>query len=208
MYKLDTKLNHFIYIKNDINDNIFFDLPTKDYDKVYILTHKSIFNLHLNNSIFSKGYELIQIDFEKGIKSLDTVENIIGQLSVKKCTRNSLLIGVGGGVITDLAGFTASIYMRGIDHILIPTSLLAMVDAAIGGKTGINIQSGKNLIGTFKRPKGVYVDSGFLKTLDKKNIINGFAEILKYSLIKDKKLFFTLVDKYQNLIELIMNQKV
>ena len=125
---------------------------------------------------------------------------IINDLTKGGCTRNSLIIGFGGGVITDFSGFIASIYMRGIKHILIPTTLLGMVDAAIGGKTGINTQFGKNLIGTFKNPEYIYIDSFFLKTLKQKCMIDGFAEIIKYGLIKDEILFFQCIDNFHKCI--------
>ena len=109
---------------------------------------------------------------------------------------NSLIIGMGGGVITDMVGFIASIYMRGIDHILVPTTLLGMVDASIGGKTGINAQKGKNIIGTFKQPETVIIDPVFLNTLNTGQIINGLAEVIKYGLICDDKLFFYIKEKF------------
>ena len=118
------------------------------------------------------------------------------------CSRNSLIIGLGGGNLTDLTGFVASVFMRGIDHILIPTTLLGMVDAAIGGKTGVNFLSRKNLIGTFKQPENIYIDLLFLNSLDKKEILNGFSEIVKYGLIYDKDLFFDLADNFNHLISL------
>ena len=100
-----------------------------------------------------------------------------------------MIIGIGGGIVGDIVGFVASIYKRGINFINIPTTLLAQVDSAIGGKTGVNSKHGKNLIGSFYQPKLVIIDTSFLKSLPKKEMICGYAEILKHSIIKDKKFF-------------------
>ena len=108
---------------------------------------------------------------------------------IKNFNRSDLLIGVGGGITGDVVGFVASIFKRGINFINIPTTLLAQVDAAIGGKTGVNSNYGKNLIGAFYQPKLVLSDTSFIKSLSKKEIICGYAEILKHSIIKDKNFF-------------------
>ena len=102
--------------------------------------------------------------------------------------RKSLIIAFGGGVIGDLGGYVASTFMRGIDIIHVPTSLISIVDSAIGGKTGIDNKFGKNLIGTFYNPKEIIVNKNFLKTLPKKEIRQGLAEIIKYGIIQDKSL--------------------
>ena len=100
-----------------------------------------------------------------------------------KIDRNDKVICLGGGVITDFGGYLASIYMRGIKHILIPTTLLAMVDASIGGKTAINHSRGKNLIGSFYHPELILISTEFLKTLEKRQINNGMAEVIKAAII-------------------------
>jgi len=172
------------------------------YEHVFIITHTRIENLITDSALFDFEYKTIIINEGEDTKDLKTIDKIINKLTLFGCNRNSLVIGLGGGVITDIAGFVASIYMRGIDHILIPTTLLGMVDAAIGGKTGVNFLSRKNLIGTFKQPENIYIDLLFLNSLDKKEILNGFSEIVKYGLIYDKDLFFDLVDNFNNLISL------
>ena len=106
-----------------------------------------------------------------------------------KADRHDLIIALGGGVVGDLAGFVASTYMRGIDYIQIPTSLLAMVDSSIGSKTAINTEDGKNLIGSFYNPRAVFIDFTYLKTLPQKEFLNGLSETIKASIIKDRKLF-------------------
>lgn len=125
-------------------------------------------------------------------KQQSTIDRIIGELIVLEADRNTTLIGVGGGVVTDMAGYVASIYMRGIDCAYVPTSLLNLVDASIGGKTGIDIGLYKNMLGTFKQPKFIYQDLDLLKTLPEAEWINGFAEIIKHACIKDKDLFVHL----------------
>ena len=122
-------------------------------------------------------------------KSIQTVDLFLDKLSSLKLNRTDLLISVGGGITGDITGFVASIFKRGINYINIPTTLLAQVDSAIGGKTGVNSKFGKNLIGSFYQPKLVVSDTQFLKSLPKKEMICGYAEILKHSIIKDQKFF-------------------
>ena len=173
-----------------------------NFEHVFVITHTRIERLITNSILFNFKYKSIIIDEGENTKDLKTIDKIINDLTISGCNRNSLIIGLGGGVISDIAGFVASIYMRGIVHILIPTTLLGMVDAAIGGKTGINFLSRKNLIGTFKQPENIYIYLFFLNSLDKKEILNGFSEIIKYSLIYDKDLFFDLVNNFDDLISL------
>jgi 3-dehydroquinate synthase len=111
--------------------------------------------------------------------------------------RRSLVVGVGGGVVTDLAGFLAATYMRGIAFISVPTTILGMVDAAIGGKTGVDLPAGKNLVGAFWQPKLVWIDLSVLKTLPAREWSTGFAEIVKYGVIKDRSFFNWLERKIQ-----------
>ena len=122
-------------------------------------------------------------------KSMKIINFYLNELLSKNFNRSDLIIAVGGGITGDVAGFIASIYKRGLNFINIPTTLLAQVDSSIGGKTGVNSIHGKNLIGSFYQPKLVIVDTSFLETLPKKQIVCGFAEILKHSIIKDKKFF-------------------
>ena len=122
-------------------------------------------------------------------KSLKSVNSILGKLLKFNLNRNDLIISVGGGITGDVSGFVASVYKRGVNYFSIPTTLLAMVDSSIGGKTGVNSDYGKNSIGSFYQPKLVLVDSVFLKSLDKRQMICGYAEILKHAIIKNKNFF-------------------
>ena len=133
-------------------------------------------------------------------KNMQTVQRIWKTLLKHHADRNALLVNLGGGVITDLGGFAASTYKRGIKFINIPTTLLAMVDAAIGGKTGIDFGGGKNQIGTFAEAEEVIIDPVFLETLPEREICSGLAEMLKYGFIDDDKLLNVNLENYQQYI--------
>ena len=191
-YNIYLSQNFTILLQNNIISN--------NYDKTFLLTQKSLYQLYKKNSIFNLNFHIVFIGENEDAKDFSTSNNIIDDLLENGCSRDSLIIGFGGGVVTDIAGFIASIFMRGIDHIFIPTTLLGMVDASIGGKTGINSKKGKNIIGTFKHPKAIYLSSDFLKTLSKKQMRSGFAEIIKYGLICDKLLYEKVVNNFTNLV--------
>ena len=133
-----------------------------------------------------KSFNKIIISSGEENKNIDTCISIWGQLNSFKADRKSLLINLGGGVLTDIGGFAASTYLRGIEFINIPTTLLGMVDAAHGGKTGIDFKQLKNQIGVFNEPLEVLLDNEYLKTLSKEEFINGYAEVVKHSLLTDK----------------------
>ncbi len=136
-----------------------------------------------------KKAKILQIKSGEQNKNLRTCEMLWKQLMNQNADRHSLLINLGGGVIGDMGGFVASAYMRGIDFIQIPTTLLAMVDASIGGKTGIDFLHAKNMIGSFTDPRAVFIHHDFLKTLPQRQLRSGMAEILKHALIADKNLW-------------------
>ena len=146
-------------------------------------------------------YELVVLNFnanEKS-KSMKTVNLFVEKLLRLNFNRADLIVGIGGGITGDVAGFIASIYKRGINYINIPTTLLAQVDASIGGKTGVNSNYGKNLIGSFYQPKLVLSDTSILNSLSKKDFICGYAEILKHAIIKDKNFFYWLKKNSKNI---------
>jgi len=162
-----------------------------DYSKIGVLTDKIIASFWLNN--LKKGLKndflLISINPGEEEKNLKTLAKIWQKLLENYFDRKSLLINFGGGVISDLGGLAASTYMRGIDYINLPTTILAAVDASIGGKTGINFLGVKNLIGTFYEPKMILVDTNVFSSLPKREFISGFGEIIKHAIIFDKKYF-------------------
>ena len=171
--------------------DIFFDLSiTKlkeivDVKKVIFITDENIFTQHQKKF---KGFNTIVLKPGEAFKLQSTIDSIILQLLEFEADRSSILVGVGGGVVTDITGFAASIYLRGIQFGFIPTSLLAMVDASIGGKNGINIELYKNIIGVTKQPSFILYDISFLHTLPESEWQNGFAEIIKHAAIKDAKM--------------------
>ena len=160
--------------------------------EVVILTDENIFAFHAPK--FS-GYRVIQIAPGEKFKSQSTVDAIITKLVEFETDRNTLLVGVGGGVVTDLTGYVAAIYMRGIPFALVPTSLLAMVDASIGGKNGIDVGLYKNLVGTFRQPGFILYDHSFLQSLPLDEWVNGFAEVIKHACIKDT-ILFSMLERY------------
>ncbi len=150
----------------------------------------SIYGEKIVEQLKGIGGDVDLISFEAGEKSKnwDTAGEIAREMLRKGYSRSDVVIALGGGVTGDLAGFVASVFMRGIDVIQVPTSLLAMTDAAIGGKTGVNCPEGKNLLGSFHQPKVVCVDVEFLETLPKVEWQNGYAEIVKHAIINDEEL--------------------
>ncbi len=135
------------------------------------------------------GFDIIEIDPGEENKNIDFCIGIWKMMLDFKADRNSLLINLGGGVVTDIGGFAASTFKRGIDFVQVPTTLLSQVDASIGGKTGIDMDQVKNIIGTFAQPKAVFINTGFLKTLDNRQLVSGYAEVLKHGLIYDAGFF-------------------
>ncbi|CAG0980029.1 MAG: 3-dehydroquinate synthase [Bacteroidetes bacterium] len=136
-----------------------------------------------------ENVEILEIESGEENKTIHSCINLWEMLCKKETDRHSLLINLGGGVICDLGGFIASTYKRGISFINIPTTLLAQCDAAIGGKTGIDFANLKNSIGTFSQPLATYIFSGFIRTQSKKQLLSGYAEIIKHALIADKNLW-------------------
>lgn len=184
-------------VKVDLKDksySVFIQsLPDLSFDnKVAVITNQKIAGLHLN-TLLSKlnAHEVYVITIPDGeqYKNFQSIELILEQLFVSKLDRKSLIISLGGGVISDMSGFVAGIFQRGINFVNIPTTLLSMVDASVGGKTGINNKFGKNLIGVFHQPKAVYCDKEFLKTLPKREISAGIAEAIKMAVMFDKDFF-------------------
>ncbi|HSX10923.1 MAG TPA: 3-dehydroquinate synthase [Chlamydiales bacterium] len=132
------------------------------------------------------GYELIEVPSGERCKTRETKEWLEDELLKRKMGRDGAIVAVGGGVTSDLVGFVAATYMRGVPLVLVPTTLLAMVDAAIGGKTGVDTPYGKNSVGAFYLPRAIFIDVDLLKTLPEKELKNGLSEVLKYGLIADR----------------------
>jgi len=174
-----------------IHDN-FFSLNDKDNEK-FISFFKTIKKL-------SASVNLIGIPGGDKTKNISQLEYILEECLSFKIDRSSLIIAFGGGVIGDIAGFAASILLRGIDFVQIPTTLLAQVDSSVGGKTGINSNKSKNLIGSFHQPIAVIADIDILKTLSKREYLAGLVEVIKYGLIYDIKFFNSLENNYKDIL--------
>ena len=174
------------------------------YDEILILTDENVYNHQLENFINSINVKMIYeyiVPAGEDSKSLSIYEDIIKYCTKINLSRKSLIIALGGGVIGDLAGFTASTYMRGIDVCQIPTSLLAQVDSSVGGKTGINIGNLKNIIGTFYQPKFTYININALQTLPENEFISGMAEVIKYGVIYDYKLLHYIIENSEKILD-------
>ncbi|MCB0698767.1 MAG: 3-dehydroquinate synthase [Chitinophagales bacterium] len=161
-------------------------------DECIVITDKNVEKHHAN--LFKGFKKVIALEPGEASKSIENVQIATQELLDVEAHRGSYIIGVGGGMTTDFTGFLASIYMRGVKFGYVPTSLLGMVDASVGGKNGINYQLQKNLLGTFNQPEFILFDTAFLKTLPSEEWCNGFAEVIKYACLFDKEMFDELVE--------------
>jgi len=201
---VNLKTNKYdIVISQSENDFLTGLKKTLKTSSLFVITDKNIEKLHLKyftNLLKQKGYNVkISVihagETGKNIKSLSFLYDKALEAGID---RKSCVIAFGGGVVGDVAGFFAATYMRGINYIQVPTTLLAMTDSSVGGKTAINTKGGKNIAGAFYQPSLVWINSSFLSTLPRKHIKNGFAEIIKYALIFDKKFYDYLFDALDN----------
>ena len=181
-------------------------LPKLAFQQIVIITDhtvKKLCGLQLQNCLQQAGYQSLLFSFPAGekLKNYKTKQRLEENMQLHHCNRDTLIIALGGGVVGDLAGFIAANYLRGVPYIQIPTTLLAMVDSSIGGKTGINTKYGKNLMGVIYQPLCVVIDVKLLNTLSKKNIINGLIETIKIFLIYDANSFHYVVSQLNYLIK-------
>ncbi len=161
----------------------FLDSNKIAHNNVFVLTDKNVEQAVLPQIKILQDIPVMAIEPGEQIKNIDTVKEIWRFLTEHGADRSSLLINVGGGVVSDIGGFAASTFKRGIRYVNIPTSLLAQVDASVGGKTGIDFMGYKNLIGTFNNPSLVLINTEFLRTLPQRHFISGYAEMIKHALI-------------------------
>lgn len=178
-------------------------------DKIFILTDRNVDEFYgdrIVKSLEEVGFATRKLVLEPGeeTKSFNTLPMIYNELLDFKLTRKELIITLGGGVIGDLGGFAASTFLRGVPFIQIPTSLLAQVDSSVGGKVAVDLEKGKNLVGSFYQPKAVYIDPEVLKTLSDKFYRDGMAEVIKYGCIKDES-FFKMLKSLKNRNEVMEN---
>lgn len=191
-----------VLIGRRVPADTFSHLP----QRLAVVTDKAVFKLHgkqFVKTLQATGREVVVIELPNGEehKTMQSVNTILDKLVAKHFHRDTCLLALGGGVIGDAAGFAASIYMRGIALVQVPTTLLAQVDAAIGGKTGVNHALGKNLIGTFYQPQQVVIDTALLSTLPAREYNAGLAEVVKYALLGDANFFEWLCTHKKNIIE-------
>ena len=198
MHKIQA-LNYTVTIGENALSSLAVFLKQKySASKIFILVDENSMNYCLPELIIKaealKNAEIIEISSGEDNKNLEICIQLWKVLTELKADRKSLLINLGGGVITDMGGFISSTYKRGIDFINIPTTLLSQVDASIGGKTGVDLESLKNQVGLFCNPKAVFIYPGFLKSLSKREILSGYAEVIKHGLIADKT-YWELIKK-------------
>ena len=201
MKSVEVKLPHHRYqidielgATNNISDLLSSQTSSKQF---FVISNNQVAKLYgeqIIESLRQKNLEafLVTADISEENKSLKTCQNLWQQLIDQKIDRYSTILALGGGVVTDVAGFVAATILRGVSFIPFPTSLLAQVDAAIGGKVGVNFHGAKNLLGCFHQPSYVLIDPSFLNTLPKSEFLNGMAEVIKYALIGDPELFTKL----------------
>lgn len=175
------ELVNIIKSKN-LSSNIFAVIDNNFYEKWEKTIHKNL------EKKFSK-FDFIKINADEKNKSFKTLEKILKKLIDNNYSRDTLIISIGGGITGDIAGFAAAVFSRGVKYIQVPTTLLADVDSAIGGKTGVNFENTKNIIGSIYQPEFVLIDTNFLKTLPKNEILCGIGEIIKYAYLTNEKFY-------------------
>lgn len=186
-----------VTISSHLIENLHSFLQPISSKKIFVITDENVNALHgkaLENALHAMNinYKILEIKAGEPSKSWPIAQHLIETILSEGITRQDYIIGFGGGVIGDLTGFVASIILRGVGFIQIPTTLLAQVDSSVGGKTGINSSFGKNLIGAFYQPSQVIADISLLKTLPQRHIKAGYAEIVKCAIISDPDFFTTL----------------
>jgi 3-dehydroquinate synthase len=175
--------------------------------KAVVVTNPIVGKLYyktVEDSLLKEGFEPHRLDVPDGeeYKTLSWASKLFDRLIALKADRQTPLVALGGGVIGDLTGFVAATYLRGVPFIQVPTTLLAQVDSSVGGKTGVNHRRGKNLIGAFYQPKFVFIDVDTLKTLDKRELRAGLAEVIKYGVIRDPGLFKYLEEHIEDILKI------
>ncbi|MEE4176223.1 MAG: 3-dehydroquinate synthase [Bacteroides sp.] len=200
MSQEERMLNHPVFFESKEEKYFakFLDFHVKSGESVFVLTDQNTREhcLPLLRKKLPDGFPLKVIEVPAGEKhkNLETCQSVWEILTDKLADRNSVLINLGGGVVCDLGGFAASVFKRGIRFVHVPTSLMAMADASIGGKTGIDLHGIKNVIGTFAQPLAVFIDTEFLQTLPERDLNNGFSEMLKHGLISEYSFFKELAE--------------
>jgi 3-dehydroquinate synthase len=177
-------------------------IPLKAPRRVAIISNQRVFDLYgreVVRSLKAAGFKPLEWLMPEGerYKSFRSLEKAVTFLSENRLERDDLVMALGGGVVGDLAGFSAAIYLRGLSLAQVPTTLLSQIDSSVGGKTGINLPTGKNLVGAFHQPSSVFIDTETLVSLPPRELVSGFCEMVKQALISDQSLFETTVNVLQ-----------
>lgn len=191
-----------VIISHQLEETLREAVASCERDRLFILVDENTGKLCLpliSHMDCLQGAQIITIGATDENKTLQTLTNVWQSLQQGGATRHSLMVNLGGGMVTDLGGFAAATFKRGLNYINIPTTLLAMVDASVGGKTGINFGGLKNEIGVFSNASSVILDTTFLKTLDQENQLSGYAEMLKHGLISDQQHWADILENLDNL---------
>ena len=202
--EINTDRKYDIHLKGGIINQVGLHLMRNHTSgKICIISDKNsnkYWGSSLQNSLQGMGFEVHSLVFPPGekTKNFNNLEHIINYLAKHRFSRSDFLLALGGGVVGDLTGFAASIYMRGIDFYNIPTTLLSAVDSSVGGKTAINLVTGKNMAGTFWQPSGVFFDKQTLTTLPDKQIKNGLGEVIKAGVILDDSIISLMENNWPN----------
>ena len=187
-----------VILSHDLHESLTAEVNNCPHDRLFVLTDETTKQCCLpviaSYEFMQEAY-VITIGATDQNKNLDSLSHVWSELGQHGATRHSLMINLGGGMVTDLGGFAASTFKRGIQYINIPTTLLSMVDASVGGKTYVNFNGLKNEIGVFNNARYVILDTTFLQTLDQENILSGFAEMLKHGLISDESMWAALISE-------------
>ncbi len=208
---VETAPSYRVLIDNDIlkNSGSYIREITKA-QKAMIISDSNVYPLYgkiLVESLEDSGFQIESFCFMagEGSKTMDTVESILEYMVEKKISHSDIIIALGGGIVGDVAGFCSAIYLRGVPFVQIPTTVLAAVDSSVGGKTGVNLPSGKNLVGAFNQPKLVICDIDTFNTLDEDIVKDGLCEVIKYGCILDKELFNELLtgEFYSNTLDIV-----
>ena len=198
-----------VIISRKLEEELSTAMAECERDSLFVLVDENTQRLCLpllSDMDCMRGAQVITIGATDANKTVDTLQQVWTALQQGGATRHSLLVNLGGGMVTDLGGFAAATFKRGLNYINIPTTLLAMVDASVGGKTGVNFGGLKNEVGVFSNASAVILDTTFLKTMDHENLLSGYAEMLKHGLISDDRHWAEIL-KHQETLENLERQE-
>ncbi len=195
LIQLAKKSFHYhVYVGENLINKLDEMIDLKHYSSITVISDSTVYDLY-GKKIVKKGINSFVFKAGEKSKTLETAREAYKYLAGNKVDRRGLIINLGGGVVTDLGGFVAATYLRGIHFVNIPTTIEAMVDASFGGKNGVNLGAYKNYVGTFIQPQMVVVDVATLESMPNRSYIQGFAEVIKHGLIQDKEYFMSLINK-------------